>query len=134
MMLIHLSPCIVVSSKKHYREIKIVKPSFLQITKPLNANILDIQMCMLQVATRPYFIIKKNLLVYIKKENRKKKPIKTFHPSKMTKPSVCVQTAVGKEPVFGGVYGVLGLRPMGLPNSPALCHYPRVLLPPQKWR
>ncbi|CAM6062601.1 unnamed protein product [Sphagnum tenellum] len=38
----------------------------------------------------------------------------------MTKPSVCVQTAVGKERVFAGVYGVLGLRPLELSKSPAL--------------
>jgi hypothetical protein len=28
--------------KKHYCEMKIVKPSFLQITEPLIANILDL--------------------------------------------------------------------------------------------
>ncbi len=38
--------------KKHYSEIKIVKPSFLQTTKPSNANILDIQMCMFKLTMK----------------------------------------------------------------------------------
>jgi hypothetical protein len=31
--------------KKHYCEAKRVKPSILQVVKPLDANLLDLQMC-----------------------------------------------------------------------------------------
>jgi hypothetical protein len=72
---------------------------------------------------------KKPPSIYYKKK-QKEKAHQDISSIQNDEASVCVQTAVGKEPVFAGVYGVLGLRPMGLPNSPALCHYSRVLLLP----
>jgi hypothetical protein len=38
--------------KKHYCEVKEVKPSLLQVAKPLDANILDLQMCIFKLTIK----------------------------------------------------------------------------------
>jgi hypothetical protein len=35
--------------KKHYCEVKRVKPSLLQVVKPLDVNLLDLQMCIFKL-------------------------------------------------------------------------------------
>ncbi len=37
---------------KHYCEAKMVKPSFLQVAKPLDANLLDLQMCIFKLTMK----------------------------------------------------------------------------------
>jgi hypothetical protein len=38
--------------QKHYYEAKRVKPTLLQVAKPLNVNLLDLQMCILKLTMK----------------------------------------------------------------------------------